>query len=126
MIAISCGRPSAVLPISTSFMRSDSASSFCQYCSNCVVVGEQVVVADVEAELLLRRRDVAVGSRRLAASAPRNDERSAAAARTSAEGLHLSASRNLAQVGRDRRASVPRIAHGWLTAQSNVGSYGRG
>ena len=41
MIAMSCGRPSADLPISTSFMRSDSFASFCQYAWNWSYVASQ-------------------------------------------------------------------------------------
>ena len=36
MIDINCVRPSAVLPISTSFIRGDSLASLRQYASNCV------------------------------------------------------------------------------------------
>ena len=56
MMAVYSVRPSSVLPMSTTVIRSDCASSFLQVVDVLRVVDEAVVVADVEAELFLRRR----------------------------------------------------------------------
>ncbi len=70
-MAMHCGRPSSVLPISTSFMRSDSAASFFHQAVELRVSGEMVIVADIEAERFLGRGDLA---RRLGLRARRQCE----------------------------------------------------
>ena len=57
MIAVSSGRPSSVLPISTTVIRSDSLVELLQVLDVLRVVDETIVVADVLAELLFRRCD---------------------------------------------------------------------
>ena len=45
MMAMIIGRPSAVLPYSTSFIRSDSLATVFQYCEQLSVVGQEVIFA---------------------------------------------------------------------------------
>ena len=53
MMAIHWSRPSSVLPMFTSFMRSDSRGQLLPVGFELGVVGDLVVVAEIEAERLL-------------------------------------------------------------------------
>ena len=62
-IAMYWRRPSAVGPMSTSFMRSDSDGQLLPVGFELGVVGDLIVVADVEAERLLGSGDLGRGLR---------------------------------------------------------------